>query len=123
MQLEDYFDALDRIKAADREGRFVISIVADLLGVHAQTLRHYERMGLVEPARSRGNIRLYSQRDLELLRTIVRLTGELGVNLIGVEIILKLRRRIAALEAEVDVLHAERRSLRGLLLEDHLRRE
>jgi MerR family transcriptional regulator/heat shock protein HspR len=114
----DYYDALHRSDSASDEPVYVISVVADMVGVHAQTLRHYERVGLVVPARSNGNIRLYSEKDVERLTAIVRLTNELGLNLAGVEAILKLRRRIDELQREVDELEAELRAWRGYLLED-----
>jgi MerR family transcriptional regulator, heat shock protein HspR len=97
---------------------YVISVAAQLVGVHAQTLRHYERLGLIVPARSGGGIRLYSARDVTRLRAIVRLTEELGLNLAGVEVLLNLHQRINALEGEVDALRAELRMMRGYLLED-----
>ena len=70
-----------------------IGVVAEMTSVHPQTLRHYERIGLVTPGRSRGNVRLYSQDDIERVRLIQRLTNELGVNLAGVEVILNMRGR------------------------------
>ncbi len=69
---------------------YVISIAARLVNMHPQTLRYYERAGLINPTRSGGGIRLYSQRDIDRLRKISRLTDELGVNLAGVEVILRL---------------------------------
>jgi len=102
----------------DDEPVYVISVAAELVGVHAQTLRHYERLGLVEPARSSGNIRRYSPRDVHRLRIIVRLTAEHGLNLAGVEAIMNLRQRIETLEDELDRLRAEMRVIRGYLLED-----
>ncbi|MBI2848528.1 MAG: helix-turn-helix transcriptional regulator [Chloroflexi bacterium] len=98
----------------DDEGApcYVISIAARMVGVHAQTLRYYERVGLVEPSRSQGHIRLYSPRDIERIRLIQRLINDLGVNLAGVDIILNLTHRIAALEQEIDRLEEEIRSLR-----------
>jgi MerR family transcriptional regulator/heat shock protein HspR len=107
--LEQYEDILRRIDEASDEPVYVISVTAELVGVHAQTLRHYERLGLVEPARSGGNIRLYSERDVARLRTIVVLTGELGVNLAAVRVILQMRRRIADLQTEVERLRSRRR--------------
>jgi MerR family transcriptional regulator/heat shock protein HspR len=86
---------------------FVISVAARLVGVHEQTLRYYERAGLVEPARSKGRIRLYSLYDLERVRQIRRLTEDLGVNLAGVEVIMRLTDRIRELESEID--HLRRR--------------
>jgi MerR family transcriptional regulator, heat shock protein HspR len=92
---------------------FVISVAARLVGVHEQTLRYYERAGLVEPARSKGRIRLYSLHDLERVRQIRRLTDEMGVNLAGVEVIMRLTDRIRALEQRINELEAEVRRLRA----------
>ena len=86
---------------------YVISVAARMVGVHAQTLRYYERVGLVEPSRSMGKQRLYSPRDIELLRRIKALTDEMGVNLAGVEVVLKLMNRVNQLEAQVNELTAE----------------
>jgi MerR family transcriptional regulator/heat shock protein HspR len=80
---------------------YVISVAARLVNLHPQTLRHYETLGLVVPQRSRGNIRLYSPRDIERLRKIARLTQELGVNLAGVGIILRLSEQVEALQKEL----------------------
>lgn len=84
------------------DAAFVISIAARLVGLHEQTLRYYERAGLLEPARSKGRIRLYSLHDLERVRQIRRLTEDLGVNLAGVEVILRLTDRIRELESRLD---------------------
>lgn len=92
---------------------YVISIAARLVGMHAQTLRQYERLGLVEPKRSRGNIRLYSQADVARLRQVQRLVNDLGVNLAGVEVILRMNERIQAMDAEIQRLRREVRRLRG----------
>jgi MerR family transcriptional regulator/heat shock protein HspR len=86
---------------------YVISIAARLVGMHAQTLRQYERIGLVEPKRSRGNIRLYSQADVARLRQVQRLISDLGVNLAGVEVILRMNERMQAMEAEMEQLRRE----------------
>ncbi|HEV7664274.1 MAG TPA: helix-turn-helix transcriptional regulator [Chloroflexota bacterium] len=91
---------------------FVISVAARLVGVHEQTLRYYERAGLVEPARSKGRIRLYSLHDLERIRQIRRLTDEMGVNLAGVEVIMRLTDHIRELEQRAIELQAEVRRLR-----------
>jgi MerR family transcriptional regulator/heat shock protein HspR len=85
---------------------YVISIAAQMVDLHPQTLRYYERIGLVVPARSPGNMRLYSQNDIERLQRICRLTGDLGVNLAGVEIILRLTDTIEQLQAEVEEMQA-----------------
>src|SRR5215472_14047784 len=92
---------------------FVISVAARLVGVHEQTLRYYERAGLVEPARSKGRIRLYSLHDLERVRQIRRLTDEMGVNLAGVEVIMRLTDHIHVLEERIEELESEVRRLRS----------
>lgn len=86
--------------------RYTISVVAQLVELHPQTLRNYEDCGLVVPQRSPGNFRLYTERDVERLRKIVRLTNDLGVNLAGVEIILNLTERLESLQAELDNMQA-----------------
>ncbi|MEO5951512.1 MAG: MerR family transcriptional regulator [Chloroflexia bacterium] len=83
---------------------YVISIAAQILGVHPQTLRLYEREGLVEPQRSGGKIRLYSDRDIERVRSIMRLTNDLGVNLAGAEAILYMRERMLQLHEEMALM-------------------
>ena len=88
----------------DDEPCFVISVAARMIQVHTQTLRYYEREGLLEPARSRGNIRLYSQRDIEKLRRIKTLTEELGINLAGVQVVLRMMDRMAEMEQEIQRL-------------------
>ena len=89
---------------------YMISVAAELVGMHQQTLRLYEAKGLVRPRRTPGNTRLYSERDLERLRTIQRLTGELGLNLAGVEHVLRLEDEIARLHARVERLQDEMRA-------------
>ena len=93
---------------------YVISVAARLVEMHPQTLRYYERAGLLKPTRSTGKIRLYSQKEIERLRKIARLTSELGVNLAGVEIIINLTQQLekmqvreAELLAQVTRLHDE----------------
>src|SRR6266511_2539504 len=82
--------------------RYVISIAAQILGVHPQTLRLYEREGLVEPQRSGGRIRLYSERDIDRVRCVMRLTSDLGVNLAGAEAILYMKERILQMHRDMD---------------------
>jgi len=89
----------------------VISVAARMIGVHAQTLRYYERMGLIEPSRSQGNIRLYSMRDIERVRQVKTLINDLGVNLAGVEVILRLAERMAEMERHVRQLESEVKQL------------
>lgn len=81
---------------------YVISVAAELVDMHPQTLRLYERKGLIEPSRSAGKTRLYSQRNIEQLREIRRLTQELGVNLAGVEEIIKLRDKLDDLQSSME---------------------
>ena len=91
---------------------YVISIAARLVGIHVQTLRYYERAGLVAPSRSRGNIRLYSQADVARLRQVQRLINDLGVNLAGVEVILRMNARMQEMEAEIEGLRRELQRVR-----------
>jgi MerR family transcriptional regulator/heat shock protein HspR len=86
---------------------YLISIVAKILDIHPQTLRQYERENLIVPSRSGGRIRLYSQRDIDRIKMILRLTRDLGVNLAGVDIILRLKDHIEELEQEVNDLTHE----------------
>ena len=87
------------------EPLFLISVVAKVLSIHPQTLRQYEREGLVEPSRTDGKMRLYSQKDVDRVKTILNLTRELGVNLAGVDVILQLKEKIDDLEATIDELN------------------
>ena len=89
------------------EPRYVISIAAKMLGTQCHTLRYYERVGIIEPSRSRGNIRLYSERDIAQLRQIKTLMDDLGINLAGVEVILRMMQRMAELQHRVEELEAE----------------
>jgi MerR family transcriptional regulator, heat shock protein HspR len=90
-------------------GRYMISVAADLVGMHPQTLRIYEAKGLVRPQRTAGNTRLYSDADLERLRLIQRLTTELGLNLAGVEHVLRLEDELRRLQARMERLERELR--------------
>lgn len=81
---------------------YMISVVSEMLGIHPQTLRLYEREGFIKPKRSGGNTRLYSEEDVERLEMVLRLTRELGVNLAGVEIILSMRERMEQMQREMD---------------------
>ena len=95
---------------------YVISVAARMVGMHAQTLRYYERAGIIEPSRSRGRIRLYSPADIARLRQIQRLISELGVNLAGAEIILRLNDRIREMDEEMGRIRAEMQRLRDRYL-------
>lgn len=93
-------------KATNDRGKplFMISIVAEMLDIHPQTLRLYEREGLVVPQRTDGNTRLYSQEDIDKLRRVLRLTRELGVNLAGVEVILSMREKMEQMQEAMEQL-------------------
>lgn len=86
---------------------YMISIVAKILDIHPQTLRQYERENLIAPSRSDGRIRLYSQRDIEKIKTILRLTRELGVNLAGVDVVMRLKDKMEMMENELSELRSE----------------
>jgi MerR family transcriptional regulator, heat shock protein HspR len=91
----------------DDRGRYMISVAAELVGMHPQTLRIYEQKGLVRPKRTAGNTRLYSDLDLERLRLIQRLTTELGLNLAGVEHVLRLEDQLKKMQARFDRLERQ----------------
>jgi MerR family transcriptional regulator, heat shock protein HspR len=93
----------------DDRGRYMISVAAELVGMHPQTLRIYEQKGLIQPKRTAGNTRLYSDLDLERLRLIQRLTSELGLNLAGVEHVLRLEDQLKRMQARFDRLEREMR--------------
>jgi MerR family transcriptional regulator/heat shock protein HspR len=94
----------------DDRPRYMISIAAELVGMHPQTLRLYEQRGLVRPQRSAGNTRLYSDVDVERLRLIHRLTNEIGLNLAGVERVLRLEDELRSAQHRLDLLQAEMRT-------------
>ena len=89
------------------EPRYVISVAARMVGVQVHTLRYYERVGIIEPSRSRGNIRLYSERDIGLLRHMKSLMDDMGVNLAGVEVVLRMSQRMLELQNQVEELEAK----------------
>lgn len=80
---------------------YLISAVAEILNIHPQTLRQYEREGLIKPSRTNGKIRLYSQKDIDHIKYVLTLTRDLGINLAGVDMILQLNKRIETLEIEM----------------------
>ncbi|GAB4359904.1 MAG: helix-turn-helix transcriptional regulator [Bryobacter sp.] len=84
------------------KGAYMISAVAEMYEIHPQTLRLYEREGLLRPSRSDGNTRLYTEEDIERLEVILQLTRELGVNLAGVEIILNMREKMAVMQRQIE---------------------
>ncbi|EEU7318660.1 heat shock transcriptional regulator HspR [Campylobacter jejuni] len=95
--MEQYYD----------EPVYLISVVAKVLSIHPQTLRQYEREGLIEPSRTDGKIRLYSQRDIDRIKLILRLTRDMGINLAGVDVILKLKNQLHEFENLIDELRSE----------------
>ncbi len=95
---------------------YVISIAARLVGMHQQTLRYYERAGLIEPKRTGGNIRMYSNADIQRIRQAQRLVDELGVNLAGVDIILRMGEQMRLLAEELALVRAELDRLRSTRL-------
>jgi len=101
----------DDSQAEDRPC-YVISVAARIVGMHAQTLRYYERAGLLKPSRSQGRIRLYSVADINRLRQIQRLINDLGVNLAGAEVILRMNQRIQEMAEEMERLRGELQRLR-----------
>ena len=100
---------------------FQISVVAEMVGVHQQTLRSYERLGLITPARSPGNTRLYSVSDVERVRQVLRLVDELGVNLAGAEVVLRMRAQIEEMRRALAHQGQELERARGEV--ERLRRE
>jgi MerR family transcriptional regulator/heat shock protein HspR len=102
----------DNRNSDHEEPAFIISVAARMLGVHAQTLRYYERVGLIVPSRSRGRIRLYSRADVDRVRQVQRLIDDLGVNLAGAEVIINMSARLRAMEEENEELRREVQRLR-----------
>jgi MerR family transcriptional regulator, heat shock protein HspR len=93
----------------DERPRYMISVAAELVGMHPQTLRMYEQKGLVQPQRTAGNTRLYSEADLERLRLIQKLTTQLGLNLAGVQTVLDLEEQLQRMQARMERLEREMR--------------
>ncbi len=86
---------------------YLISVVASVLDIHPQTLRQYEKEGLITPSRTQGRMRLYSQRDVDKIKLILRLTRNMGINLAGVDVILKLKSQMEAMTEEIETLRTE----------------
>ena len=97
----------------DMEPRYVISVAARMLDVQTHTLRYYEKVGIIEPYRSQGNVRLYSDRDIALLQRVKSLVDDMGVNLPGVEVILRMMQRITDIQNELEQAKEELRKHRG----------
>jgi MerR family transcriptional regulator/heat shock protein HspR len=91
----------------DTEPRYIISVAARMLDMQTHTLRYYEKVGIIEPRRSRGNVRLYSDRDIALLQRVKALVDDMGVNLPGVEVILRMMERMNEMQNELEQAHEE----------------
>ena len=96
----------------ESEPRYVISVAARIIGIEAHTLRYYEKLGLIQPFRSRGNIRYYSETEIEQLRRIKTLVNDLGINSAGVEVIMRLQQKIMELQSHIEEMEAELEDLR-----------
>jgi len=101
-----------RTEADEFEPCYVISIAARKVGVRVQTLRYYERTGVIKPSRSRGNTRLYSEEDIDRLQRIRNLTEELGINLAGVEVVLRMAECMAEMQQRMEEMEQELKRLR-----------
>lgn len=97
----------------DNEPRYVISIAARMLNIQTHTLRYYEKVGIIEPSRSQGNIRLYSERNIAYLRQLKTLMNDLGINLAGAEVILRMGQHITELQHSIEELESEIKRLKG----------
>jgi MerR family transcriptional regulator/heat shock protein HspR len=96
----------------NREPRYVISVAARMCGVRSYTLRYYEKIGIIEPSRSEGNIRLYSDEDIAKIRQMKTLMEDLGITIAGAEVILRMAQRITELQKRVEYLEIENSRLR-----------
>ena len=97
----------------DMEPRYVISVAARMLDMQTHTLRYYERVGVIEPRRSRGNVRLYSDQDIALLKKVKAMVDDMGINLPGVEVILRMIQHMGELQNELQQAQEEIEKLRG----------
>jgi MerR family transcriptional regulator/heat shock protein HspR len=104
---------MDNRESYDTEPRYVISVAARMLDMETYTLRYYEKVGIIEPRRSRGNVRLYSDRDIALLQRVKTLVDDMGVNLPGVEVILRMMQRMSEIQYQLEEAQEELRKQRG----------
>jgi MerR family transcriptional regulator/heat shock protein HspR len=100
------------MKPQENEPRYVISIAAKIIGIETHTLRYYEKIGLVQPFRSQGNVRYYSESDIEQLRQIKTLICDMGINPAGVEVVTRMVRKMKGMQQQIDELTAELEILR-----------
>ena len=103
---------MEQDKRGDVEPRYVISVAARMLGMPTYTLRYYEKIGIIEPYRSKGNIRLYSEREVVLVQRVKTLVGDMGINLAGVEVILRMMERMNELQDKLERAQEELGRLR-----------
>jgi len=103
----------NRNERDDTEPCYVISVAASMLGMPTYTLSYYEKIGVIEPYRSRGNIRLYSESDIALIHRVKTLVEDMGVNLAGVEVILHMMQRMTELQNELEKVREDLRKRRG----------
>jgi len=96
----------------DSEPRYVISITSRIVGIETHTLRYYERLGLLQPYRSRGNIRYYSESDIDRLGHIKTLMNDLGINLAGVEVVMHMKEKMAQMQQQIEEMESEIKQLR-----------
>ncbi len=101
-----------REKAKQTEPRYVISVAARLLGTQTHTLRYYEKIGIIEPSRSKGNIRLYSEQDIERVRKVKAMMDDLGINLAGICVVMRMAQRISEMQEQIDELELELRKFK-----------
>jgi MerR family transcriptional regulator/heat shock protein HspR len=95
------------MNSQDSEPRYVISVAARIVGIETHTLRYYERLGLLQPYRSEGNVRYYSEEDIERLRYIRTLTDDLGLNLAGVEVVTRMAQKMAEMQKQIEEMEKE----------------
>ena len=95
------------MNSGESEPRYVISVAARIVGVETHTLRYYERIGLLEPYRSKGNVRYYSEADIERLRQIKTLMGDLGINLAGVEVVIRMAEKMTEMQKQIQEMEFE----------------
>ncbi len=101
-----------REKAKGTEPRYVISVAARLLGTQTHTLRYYEKIGIIEPSRSRGNIRLYSEQDIDRVKKVKAMMDDLGINLAGICVVMRMAQRISEMQEQIDELELELRKFK-----------
>jgi len=106
------------MNSAEIEPRYVISVAARMVGIETHTLRYYESIGLVRPYRSKGNIRYYSEADVERLRHIKSLMGDLGINLAGVEVVIRMAEKMAEMQRRIKEMESEIEELKQVEAEE-----